>query len=44
MSKKSAWFSHTAVFMCFVWPVYVPHNDHYMYHTVVNICTAQWPL
>jgi len=26
------------------WSLYVPHSGQYMYHTVVNICTAQWSL
>jgi len=24
--------------------LYVPHSGHYMYRTVVTICTAQWSL
>jgi hypothetical protein len=26
------------------WSLYVPHSGHYMYRTVVTICTAQWSL
>ena len=26
------------------WSPYVPHSGHYMYRTVVTICTAQWSL
>ena len=26
------------------WKLYVPHSGHYMYRTVVTICTAQWSL
>jgi len=26
------------------WSLYVPHSGHYMYHTVVTICTAQLAL
>jgi hypothetical protein len=25
------------------WSLYVPHRGHYMYRTVVTICTAPWP-
>jgi hypothetical protein len=28
----------------FLWSLYVPHSGHYMYRTVVTICTAQWSL
>ena len=27
-----------------MWSLYVPHSGHYMYRTVVTICTAQWSL
>jgi hypothetical protein len=26
------------------WSLYAPHSGHYMYRTVVTICTAQWSL
>jgi hypothetical protein len=26
------------------WSLYVPHSGHYMYRTVITICTAQWSL
>ena len=26
------------------WSLYVPHSGHYMYRSVVTICTAQWSL
>ena len=26
------------------WSLYVPHSGHYMYRTVVTICTARWSL
>ena len=26
------------------WSLYVPYSGHYMYHTVVTICTTQWSL
>ena len=26
------------------WSLYVPHSGHYMYRTVVTICTTQWSL
>jgi len=26
------------------WSLYVPYSGHYMYRTVVNICTVQWSL
>ena len=26
------------------WSLYVPHSGHYMYRTVVTICTVQWSL
>jgi len=26
------------------WSLYVPHSGHYMYRTVVTVCTAQWSL
>ena len=26
------------------WSLYVPYSGHYMYRTVVTICTAQWSL
>ena len=26
------------------WSLYVPHGGHYMYRTVVTICTARWSL
>jgi len=26
------------------WSLYVPHSGHYMYRTVVTICTSQWSL
>jgi hypothetical protein len=26
------------------WSLYVPHSGHFMYSTVVTICTAQWSL
>jgi len=26
------------------WSLYVPHSGHYMYRTVVTICTAHWSL
>ena len=26
------------------WSSYVPHSGHYMYRTVVTVCTAHWSL
>jgi hypothetical protein len=26
------------------WSLYIPHSGHYMYRSVVTICTAQWSL
>ena len=26
------------------WSLYVPHGGHFMYRTVVTVCTAQWSL
>ena len=31
-----------AVVMKAQWALYVPHSGHYMYRTVVTVCTAQW--
>ena len=40
--RELSW--HRVVRNAKAWPLYVPPGGHYLYRTVVTVCTAQWSL
>jgi hypothetical protein len=37
-------YSYNSALFKAEWSLYVPHSGHYMYRTVVTICTGLWSL
>jgi hypothetical protein len=43
-AQWSLYVPYGGQYMYLLWSIYVPHSGHYMYRTVVTICTAHWSL